>query len=445
MPGQSNYVDRFVEIPIEDMSNSMRNASLSNGHVEKQQGTISHDRVCINVSGLRFETAQRTLARFPHTLLGDPGRRRLFFDPIRHEVFFDRYRDAFQAILFYYQSGGMLKRPVDVPFVVFLHELEFFDLGEEAMRAFLQDEGLSLSKDPEPPSDGWKRHLWLLMERPESSFLAYCVYLISFTLILIHNLAFVVSTLPHMRKEHPDNSTFTDAGDLPDFGYPIFIVESVCVVWFILELLFRFASIDKKIHFFGDALIWIDLAVIGSYLVHLITDLIWILGDQKHFSLEVLRFVRLLRVLRILKLARHFHGLRILGKTLQSSWRELVILLVFLFTGVVLFASAIHYTEADVRDTRLKSVPEAFWWAIVTMTTVGYGDITPITPVGKLVGALCAVFGIIVMALPVPFIVASFKLHYETFSNPGEPALLSLTIKYITSFVSSWLSTYRTS
>ncbi|XP_037087822.1 potassium voltage-gated channel protein Shaker-like [Pollicipes pollicipes] len=94
------------------------------------------ERVVINVSGLRFETQLRTLNQFPDTLLGDPARRIRYFDPLRNEYFFDRNRTSFDAILYYYQSGGRLRRPVNVPLDVFSEEIKFYELGEYAINKF---------------------------------------------------------------------------------------------------------------------------------------------------------------------------------------------------------------------------------------------------------------------------------------------------------------------
>lgn len=88
------------------------------------------------MSGLRFETQLRTLNQFPDTLLGDPHRRIRYFDPLRNEYFFDRNRPSFDAILYYYQSGGRLRRPVNVPLDVFSEEIKFYELGELATNKF---------------------------------------------------------------------------------------------------------------------------------------------------------------------------------------------------------------------------------------------------------------------------------------------------------------------
>ncbi len=387
----------------------------------KAEGYDITDRIVINVSGLRFETQIGTLSTFPDTLLGDPRKRSRYFDPLRNEYFFDRNRPSFDAILYYYQSGGRLRRPVNVPLDVFSEEIRFYELGEEAIEKYREDEGFIKEEEKPMPENQFQKKVWLLFEYPESSLPARLIAIFSVTIILLSIVIFCLETLPQFKHYRIVNATSNDTmresieeDDIPKFSEPFFIIETGCIIWFTSELLVRFGSSPDKLSFFKDIMNLIDIVAIIPYFITLGT----VIADESRsnnqaMSLAILRVIRLVRVFRIFKLSRHSKGLQILGQTLRASMRELGLLIFFLFIGVILFSSAVYFAEAETEKSNFKSIPDAFWWAVVTMTTVGYGDMRPIGVWGKLVGSLCAIAGVLTIALPVPVIVSNFNYFYH--------------------------------
>ncbi|CRK89787.1 CLUMA_CG003393, isoform A [Clunio marinus] len=186
-----------------------------------------------------------------------------------------------------------------------------------------------------------------------------------------------------------------------------FYVELLCNVWFIIELFIRFIVAPNMLNFIKSPVNIIDLAATLSFY----TDICQQLGQQT----GLFEAFSIIRILRLFKLTRHSPGLRILIHTFKASAKELTLLVFFLVLGIVVFASLAYYAEKleDNPDNQFKSIPLGLWWALVTMTTVGYGDMAPKTFYGMFVGALCALAGVLTIALPVPVIVSNFSRFYS--------------------------------
>jgi voltage-gated potassium channel len=125
------------------------------------------------------------------------------------------------------------------------------------------------------------------------------------------------------------------------------------------------------------------------------------------FSID-LRALRALRLLRFLKLSRYSPAMHSLLRVLSNERRSLMGA-AFLLAAALLFASTgIYYLENEAQPDKFGSVPEAAWWAMATLTTVGYGDIYPITPLGRFFGGIVMITGLCILALPVAIISAGF-------------------------------------
>ena len=105
-----------------------------------------------------------------------------------------------------------------------------------------------------------------------------------------------------------------------------------------------------------------------------------------------MRLVRVMRIMRIFKLVRHFAGLQSLLYTLKQAYKELGLLFLLVFVSVLTFSSLVYFAEKDVPNHSWTFL-DSFWWGMMTLTTVGYGDISPNTIVGKAIGGCCALIG----------------------------------------------------
>nr|XP_023695642.1 potassium voltage-gated channel subfamily A member 1-like isoform X2 [Paramormyrops kingsleyae]XP_023695643.1 potassium voltage-gated channel subfamily A member 1-like isoform X2 [Paramormyrops kingsleyae] len=382
-------------------------------------GWMLNERLAINVAGMRYETQLRTLAQFPDSLLGDPQRRLRYFDPLRNELFLDRNRVCFDAILTYYQSGGRLQRPAEIPVDVFLEELEFYQLGDEIMERYKDEEGFPKEEVRILPKGKIASNVWSLFEYPDSSPYARIITIFSIIIIVLSITTFCLETIPELqipkspRKDQSGahNSTSQSSGSSSlDF---FFVTECICVSWFSTELTLRFLSSPSKTEFLKEAMNLIDFGSILPFFVEQFSDVTETAEGEEESTLALFKIIRLVRVFRIFKLSRHSKGLQILAMTLKASMRELALLFFFLLIGVIIFSSAIYFAEGDKEDTLFLSIPCSFWWALVTMTTVGYGDMYPETLMGKLVGSMCAIAGVLTISLPVPVIVSNFSYFYH--------------------------------
>ncbi|XP_034474340.1 potassium voltage-gated channel protein Shaw isoform X3 [Drosophila innubila] len=414
----------------------------------------SENRVVLNVGGIRHETYKATLKKIPATRLSRLTEALANYDPILNEYFFDRHPGVFAQVLNYYRTGK-LHYPTDVCGPLFEEELEFWGLDSNQVEpccwmTYTQhrdtQETLAvldrLDLDTEKPSEeelarkfgfeedyykgtvSWwqemKPRIWSLFDEPYSSNAAKTIGVVSVFFICISILSFCLKTHPDMRVPIVHNVTVKTANgsaawfldkSMTNAHIAFFYIECVCNAWFTFEILVRFISSPNKCEFLKSSVNIIDYIATLSFYIDLVLQ-----RFASHLeNADILEFFSIIRIMRLFKLTRHSSGLKILIQTFRASAKELTLLVFFLVLGIVIFASLVYYAERIQPNPHndFNSIPLGLWWALVTMTTVGYGDMAPKTYIGMFVGALCALAGVLTIALPVPVIVSNFAMYYS--------------------------------
>ena len=187
------------------------------------------------------------------------------------------------------------------------------------------------------------------------------------------------------------------------------LMDLTCLAYFTLEYFTRFMCSPSKIKFLRALQNIIDFIAIAPDYINIALLFIQPSNGKGMVIMEFMFILRMLRLCRIFRLIRHVPGLWILLYTLKASFNELMLMFVFLLIGMVVFASLMHFAEGE---NGFDNIPIGFWWSVVTMTTVGYGDMYPQTAFGYIIGSLCAIAGLLMIAFTVPIIVSNFVLYY---------------------------------
>jgi hypothetical protein len=324
--------------------------------------------------------------------------------------------------------------------------------------------------------------IYLTFDDPQSSYAARILSVVTLSTIVMSSLGFILSTVPDL-QDWPDNGEAPKPG--PVFDY----IENSCLVIFVLEYLVRLCTcwairedvfdkgallelvtgyerikltspVMRVVKFVFNMQNLIDLAAI---LPGVITWVLWIAtGDHSHGGggFVVLRLIRLTRIFRAFRLGKYVEPVLVITRTVKQSTKALYVLAFNLLLGVVIFGSLMYLMEQGEWDTELReyvrvesrqwnqtlndyedvmgvtpfeSIPHAFWWALVTSTTVGYGDHYPTTSNGYIVAVVCMVWSLVILALPVGVIGGTFTQVWDQFAKNkiSEAATLRREMKYV--------------
>lgn len=331
----------------------------------------SVDRITVNVGGTKYELPKKNLEKFPDTLLGSE-RKKFFYDEKRMEYFFDRDPVIFKNIAEFYRDGKFhLPAPTAGCMEAILDELIFFGIPQHLVsdccceHIILGDEEQTKKKKQMATIENkithpWtpRQKLWEFLTNSKSSKESAVFGYLFGAVVLLNISAIVAETVP------------TESG--PNHGEVnkkiFFGIDSFCVGIFTIEYMARLYSAPQRLDFAREMSNVIDLLGILPYYIAVVERAVKSNSDILDFVVTVFR---MFRVFRVTKLARHSEQFQNLVMSVKSAATELGGILFSFLALMVTFSSILYFFESKLDDTKFKSIPEACWYTLVTMTTLG--------------------------------------------------------------------------
>ncbi|XP_066929239.1 potassium voltage-gated channel subfamily A member 10-like [Clytia hemisphaerica] len=349
-------------------------------------------KLIINVSGFVFIVTEQCLERYPNTLLGNYDRRMSYYNKKEGQFFFDRHRLAFEGVLMFYQSYGRVMCPPNVPEEVFQSELRFFEIECVYLDQMEEAKRFVVATNPNPKDLrelSLKKRIWEIMHNPASSFGAQILSSFSMCVTVVSIGLSCYTQEPGEMKIQADT----------------FPIETACFIWFTLEFLLRLFTCPEKIKLLKS---WIDITDLATLLIFYFS---LALTSTQASSTSVLRIFRLANAFRVFRLTRFSNGLRLLIYTIYTSRTDLQLLSSFMAFFILISGSLVYFADISdpESDFNQDGIFSGFWFSLISCTTVGYGDITPITGLGKFMAALTITFGAMFILLPVLKLVSAFS------------------------------------
>ncbi|KAG1957910.1 potassium voltage-gated channel subfamily V member 2 [Pimephales promelas] len=401
----------------------------------------------LNVGGKPYRITYKMAARYPQSRLGrlatytDLNMKLNLCDDYvvkDNEYFFDRDPDVFNSIFNFYRTGVLWIKEELCP-RNFLEEINYWGVrikySQRCCRILLEEkhdelcEQLKVQKELEAEVvieqneeafdrmflGETRRSLWNFMENPFSSVQAKLMAVASSLFVLVSLVTMTLSTVEEMENMASINQfTGKTCGE---------IVETLCITFFTTEYLLRVVSTPDICSFAKSVLNAVDLMAILPQLLQFVLETFedFVPGKQNADMKtvgqvskvgQVLRIMRLMRIFRVLKLARHSTGLRAFGFTLRQCYHQVGCLFLFIAMGIFTFSAMVYSVEFDAPNTNFTSIPHSWWWASVSISTVGYGDMYPETLLGRIFAFGCISFGIILNGLPISLLFNKFSDYY---------------------------------
>lgn len=244
----------------------------------------------------------------------------------------------------------------------------------------------------------FRRRLYLTLEPTEKGGIIERIFeFCLITIIILNILAIIADSVAEIRSQY--DTIFIK---FEYFTIIFFTVEYIARIYSIVENPEFSHPVKGRLNYITQPLAIVDLlAFLPFYFVFL--------------DLRFLRIFRLMSLFRLFKIARYLHALKIFKRVLTDRKEQLILSFLFILFVLTIISFIMFYAEHDAQPDKFSSIPATMWWGIATITTVGYGDMVPITALGKFLGGLFAIAGVGLLALPAGILSSGFfeLLHKE--------------------------------
>jgi|WetSurMetagenome_2_1015567.scaffolds.fasta_scaffold119498_2 voltage-gated potassium channel len=244
----------------------------------------------------------------------------------------------------------------------------------------------------------WKENLYRILETPGGGLAGRIVDTFLIALIVGNVVMVTLHTVQGLAAKY---GSFFWHFEL--FSVLVFSVEYLLRMWVCTENRSYRHPVLGRIRYFFSPFALIDLLAILPFILPMLipADLIYI------------RTLRLLRLLRLLKLGRYSEAIRTMATLLKSKKEEIAVSLTMSIILLLISSALMYFIENAAQPEAFSSIPAALWWGAMTMTTVGYGDIYPITPTGKVLAGVIALLGISLFILPASILAAAYATEIQ--------------------------------
>ncbi len=238
-----------------------------------------------------------------------------------------------------------------------------------------------------------RRRLYLILSPDERGGLLERIFEIALIVTIILNIvAIVLDSIPSIHKEY---AVLFDEFEI--YSVVFFTLEYIARVYSIVEDSRFRHPVRGRLRYVKTPIAIIDLLAIIPFFIEFLT-----------IDLRFLRIFRLMALFRMFKIARYLHALKIFRSVLRDRKEQLVLSFIFVLFVLVVISFIMFYVENEAQPEKFSSIPETMWWGIATLTTVGYGDVVPITSLGKFLGGIFAIASVGLLALPAGILSSGF-------------------------------------